>query len=62
MQVPDTMAVCFVDSKNRVVDFKKEQKWASNIFLGADCVSVQWLLYRGELMPSGQPQFPTRSM
>lgn len=50
VQVPLSLSVCFVDSKNRLCDFKKDHRWSSSIYLGSEQVAVTWQLHRGTQM------------
>jgi hypothetical protein len=56
-QVPASLSVCYVDSKNRVCDFKKDHRWSSSIYLGSEQVAVTWQLHRGTPQASGTTNF-----
>lgn len=55
--MPTSLAVCFVNSKGQVPDFKKEKKWSSTIHLGADSLAFKWSLIKGTPQAGGRVAF-----
>jgi hypothetical protein len=59
--VPDSLAVCFVNS-GRVLgpEFKRESQWSSNVTL--DKLAIRWQFFEGTIKPGGRIAYSNRSM
>lgn len=47
VQVPASLAVCFIDSRGQVAKFRTGQQWSSSFSLGTDSLSIKWEIFRG---------------
>jgi hypothetical protein len=49
VQVPASLAVCFIDSRGQVAKFRTGQQWNSSFSLGTDSLSIKWELFRDSM-------------
>jgi hypothetical protein len=61
VQVPASLAVCFVDSRGLLAEFKRDLQWSSSFSLGTDSLSIKWELFKGG-MTGGRVVYNNRSM
>jgi hypothetical protein len=61
LQVPDSLAVCFVNSAKALgPEFKREGQWSSNVSL--DKLAIRWQLFEGTIKPGGRIEYKSRGM
>jgi hypothetical protein len=51
--------VCFVSAKGSLVNFTRDNKWSSRIFLSGPDMAIRWELLKGTAQPGGRIEYST---